>query len=242
MPAVAGRVQRRGGLGDVFADDGRVADLAVAVAELVVGEADGAGIVASLGLFQRAAVKRDRARLIAAGRGEAAVQTPERGEAAGATVSRNVSGVRPSAVAALIEVVLQQPRFGEHRPDGELVLAGQGDDAGAGRADARLRRRGRARAPPPRAPAAPAREDDVTAGVYDWSEAPPPPFRGGKKRTALRCETCFKTRRAVAIAARPGFRAVQVAAAAAGVRVLHFLEVEVLLPRIRALRRAGSNR
>ena len=38
---VARGVQRRRGFGDVLADDGRVADLFVAVAELVVREADG---------------------------------------------------------------------------------------------------------------------------------------------------------------------------------------------------------
>ena len=62
MAAVAGGVQRGRGLGDVLADDRDVADLAVALAELVVGEADGARVVRGLGLLQRApcmAIARD---------------------------------------------------------------------------------------------------------------------------------------------------------------------------------------
>ena len=39
---VAGRVERRGGFRDVLAHDRHVADLAVALAELVMGETDGA--------------------------------------------------------------------------------------------------------------------------------------------------------------------------------------------------------
>ena len=39
---VAGGVQRRGGFGQVFAEDAGVADLLVAEGQLVVGEPDGA--------------------------------------------------------------------------------------------------------------------------------------------------------------------------------------------------------
>ena len=74
VAAIAGGVQGRGGFGDVLADDGDVADLAVAEAKSVMGEADGAGIVGHLGLLQGAAVQRDGARLLAAGEGDAAVQ------------------------------------------------------------------------------------------------------------------------------------------------------------------------
>ena len=55
VAAVAGRVQRRRRLRDVLADDRRVADVAVAEAELVVGEADRARVVRALRLLQRAA-------------------------------------------------------------------------------------------------------------------------------------------------------------------------------------------
>ena len=100
MPPVAGGVQRRRGLGDVLADDRGVADLPVAVAELVVGEADGARIVRQLRLLQRAAVQRDGARLFAARKRDASVQPPQRREPARRHVSRKVSGGRPSAAAA----------------------------------------------------------------------------------------------------------------------------------------------
>ena len=42
VAAIAGRMKRRRGIGDVFADDRHVADLAVAEPELVVGEPDSA--------------------------------------------------------------------------------------------------------------------------------------------------------------------------------------------------------
>jgi hypothetical protein len=42
VPAIARRLQRRRGLGDVLADDRDVADLAIALAELVMREADAA--------------------------------------------------------------------------------------------------------------------------------------------------------------------------------------------------------
>ena len=133
VPPIAGGVQRRGRFGDVLADDRGVADLAVALAELVVGEADGARVVRGLGVLQRAAVERDGARLIAARRGEAAVQPPERRQPAGG--NRVAEGVgRPAERRRrLIEVVLQQPRLGERRADGELVFARQRRRAQRGR-------------------------------------------------------------------------------------------------------------
>jgi hypothetical protein len=78
---IAGRVERRRRLRDVIADDGRVADVAVAQAELVVGEPDRARIVGALGLLQRAAEQRDRAGRFALRRREPRVQAPEVGEA-----------------------------------------------------------------------------------------------------------------------------------------------------------------
>ncbi len=133
MTAIAGGEQRRRGLGDVLADDRDVADLAVALAELVVGEADGARVVRDLGVLQRAAVQRDGARLIAARRGEPAVQPPERREPRRG--NRVAEGVRRPAERGrrLIEIVLQQPRFGERRADGELVFARQARGAKGGR-------------------------------------------------------------------------------------------------------------
>ena len=57
VTAIAGGVQRGRGLGDVLADDRDVADLAVALAELVVREPDGARVVRGFRLLQRAAVQ-----------------------------------------------------------------------------------------------------------------------------------------------------------------------------------------
>ena len=78
---VAGRMQRRRGLRDVLAHDGDVSDLPVALPELVVREADEPRIVRGFGLLECAPVHRDRARLIAARRGQPSVQPPERGKA-----------------------------------------------------------------------------------------------------------------------------------------------------------------
>ena len=62
----------------------------------------------------------------------------------------------------------------------------------------------------------------------------------GSERTALACQTRLEARGAVAVAARPRLGAVQIAAAAARVRVLHFVEREDSLPSTPALRQAAS--
>ena len=98
---VAGGVQRRGGFGDVLAHDRHVADLPVALAEIEVGEADGARVVRDLGLLQGAVVQRDGARLFAARKGDAAVQPPEiRVQDRRQRCRASVSGERPSTVPA----------------------------------------------------------------------------------------------------------------------------------------------
>ena len=74
---VAGGVQRRGGFGDVLADDGHVADLPITLAEIEVGEADGARVVGDFGLLEGAVVQGDGARLFAARKRDAAVQSPQ---------------------------------------------------------------------------------------------------------------------------------------------------------------------
>ena len=66
MAPIACGVKRGRGLGDVLAHDGGVADAAVAMRQLVVGESDCARVVRGLGLFERALVERDGPRLIAA--------------------------------------------------------------------------------------------------------------------------------------------------------------------------------
>ncbi len=125
VAAIAGRVECGRGLGDVLANDRDVADLPVALAELVVREPDGARFVRGFSLLQRAAVHRDRARLIAAGRGQPAVQPPQRGQPARRDGVAKRIGRASESRCRLIEVVLQQPRLGERRADRELVVAHQ---------------------------------------------------------------------------------------------------------------------
>src|SRR5262245_64314008 len=83
MAPIAGGVQRGPGFGDVLANNRAVTDLAITLPEFVMGEADGARVVRRLGLFQRPAVKGDRARLIAPRRRQAPVEAPERRESYG---------------------------------------------------------------------------------------------------------------------------------------------------------------
>ena len=67
VATIAGRVQADAAAADVLADDRRVADLAIAETELVVGEPDGARVVRALRLLQRSRQERDAARRLAAG-------------------------------------------------------------------------------------------------------------------------------------------------------------------------------
>jgi hypothetical protein len=77
VPLVARGVQRGGRLRDVLTDNRHVADLAVALTEIEVGQADGARVVGDLGLLERAVVQRDRPRLFAACKRHSTVQTPQ---------------------------------------------------------------------------------------------------------------------------------------------------------------------
>ena len=101
---------------------GRVANLLVAARELEVREADRARVVRLLGVPQRPAVQRDGARLLAARRGDAPVQPPEVREQDGGDGFAQRVGRAAERGARLIDVVLQQPRFGEGRPDASARL------------------------------------------------------------------------------------------------------------------------
>jgi hypothetical protein len=161
MTAVAGGVQGGGRLGNVFADDRDVADLSIALAELVVGQPDAARFVRRLGVFQRARVHGDRARLIAACRRQASVQAPERRDPPGGHVVAERVGGAAERAGRLVEVVLQERGLGLHRADGQLFVARERGRAqrrcqhlrgfrpaaalerGAGAYQERLQRRGR---------------------------------------------------------------------------------------------------
>ncbi len=80
VAAIAGGVQRRGGLCQMFANDAGIADLLVAERQLVVCETDRARIVRELGVLERTCVKSDRARLLASCECDTAVQPPRIGE------------------------------------------------------------------------------------------------------------------------------------------------------------------
>ncbi len=123
VTTVAGRVQRGDRLPDLLPHDRRVADLAIAHAEFVVGEADGAGVYGELGLLEGAAKQRDRARLVAAQRGQAAVQPPQRGEPGGRdALAEHVRGT-PEHSGSLVHVVAQQPRLGHGAARRQFVVA-----------------------------------------------------------------------------------------------------------------------
>ena len=125
MTPITGGVQRRRGFRDVLADDRDVADLAIALAQLVVRETDATRVVGRVGLFQGAAVHCDRTRLIAARRRKAAVQPPQGCQAPGRNGVAERIGWAAERGRGLIEVVLEQRRLGHHRPQGELVVARQ---------------------------------------------------------------------------------------------------------------------
>ena len=125
VAAISRRVQSRRGFGHVLANDRDVAHLAVGLAEPVMREADRTGVVGRLGIFQRTAVERDGTRLIAARRCQAAVQEPQCGQlASGDGVAKRIRRA-PQGCGGLIEVVLHQPGFGQHRSDGEPLVSTQ---------------------------------------------------------------------------------------------------------------------
>ena len=123
VATVAGGVQRRGSLGNVLADDGHVADLAITLPEIEVGEADGARVVGDFGLLERAVMQGDRARLFAARERDAAVQSPQiRVQDLRELLAERVG--RPAQRrSGLCKIPLQEVRFSQHDADAELVFA-----------------------------------------------------------------------------------------------------------------------
>ena len=86
----------------MLANDARVADLLVAERELVVREADRAGVVRELGMLERARVQRDGARLFAARERDATVQPPRVRQARVRDLSRKGVGRPAKAEAAWV--------------------------------------------------------------------------------------------------------------------------------------------
>jgi len=125
VPPIAGRVQGGRRFGNVLAHNRHVADLPIALSQIEVGEANGAGVVRDLGLFQRPVVEGDGPGLLAAGKGDAPVQAPEiRVENMGQGLAYRVR--RPADHGSgLCKIPLQEVRFSQHDADTELVLPGQ---------------------------------------------------------------------------------------------------------------------
>src|SRR5262249_25843555 len=111
--------------GQMFTDDAAVADLFVTKTQLIVGESDAPRVMSRLGLFQRTRVKRGRARLLAAGECETAVQPPERWQSGrGQRVADGVGRATESR-RCVRDAVLEEPRLGEAGAHAEFVLARQ---------------------------------------------------------------------------------------------------------------------
>ena len=130
MTSIAGGVQGRRRLGDVLADDRHFADLAVAEAQLVVGEPDGARVVRTLGLLSalvRKAMPRD-------GSPRADARRPCIRQR-----SRQTARLQPlpplrrpaQRFRRLADVVLKQPGLGQRAADLDLFVAVQPGDASA---------------------------------------------------------------------------------------------------------------
>ena len=122
IAAIAGGVQRRRRFGDVLADDRRVADLPITKSELVVGEADGFGIVRLLGVAQapvRAARSHATGRLW---RTRSAREAARARKAARAEDLREMRRAAAERRRCLRDVVAHQPRFGERASQADLVL------------------------------------------------------------------------------------------------------------------------
>ena len=96
-----------------------------------MGEADRFGVVRLLGVAQRAAEQRDRARLIAFGKGDAPVKAPQRGEQRGRQIVARRVRRTSQRRRRLDEVVAHQPRFGERASQADFVLVLQPEDFSA---------------------------------------------------------------------------------------------------------------
>ncbi len=122
MPPIAGRVQRGRGFRQVLADDARVAHLLVGKRQFVVGEADRARIMSEVGMLERARMERNRPRLLAARERQPAMQPPQCGKLAIGNLVAERVGRTAERGGGLSQVILQQPGFGERRPNAQFVL------------------------------------------------------------------------------------------------------------------------
>ena len=124
LTTVAGRVQGRGGLGQVFAKDRGVADPAVAEGQLVVDESDRPGFVSTLGSRESFTEERNSLGGLSASSGQPAVHPPEVGKT-GRIDALSRLGWTPKRFDGLPQVVLKQPRLGQRAAKLNLLVARQ---------------------------------------------------------------------------------------------------------------------
>ena len=161
-----------------------------------------AGLVGELGLLERAAVQRDGTRLIAADVRQPPVQPPQRREAARRHGFAEGVGRPAERRRGLLEIVLQQPGLGQHRPQSQLVVARQrGRSKDRRERFARPRRHGRARARRRRARAWTAAAK-TTRGEYKATRGvhAAPNRRASAASVSWKTASCVSTRSSAAIA------------------------------------------
>ena len=123
VPPIARGMERGRGFGDVLANDRGVANLFVTEPELIVGEADGLGVVRKLGLTKRPADERDGALLIALGKRDAAVHAPAGREQRWRKIVPGRIGLASQRRRRLCDIVGLQPGVGERAAQADLVVA-----------------------------------------------------------------------------------------------------------------------
>ena len=124
MPTVACRMESGCRLGDVFANNRHVADVAVTEAQFVVPEANSARIVRAFGLPQCLGEKRNAAGGFTARNRQAAVDPPQIGQARGVE-ALSPFGRLTKRFRGLTNVVLQQPRFRQGASNLNLLVSVQ---------------------------------------------------------------------------------------------------------------------
>ena len=125
-PAIPGGVQRRRRLGQMLADDGRVADLPVAAGQLVVRESYGARVARTLAVLERARRNSDRPGPIPACEGDRSVQPPERRQERRLGALARFVGRPPEGAGGRCEVVPKQIGLDQGCPQAKFIFAADG--------------------------------------------------------------------------------------------------------------------
>ncbi len=121
VTAIAGRMQRGRGFGQMITDDRMVADLLVAEDQFEMRQPDAARVVRRLGVLERPGVQGDGPRLLADGIGDPAVQAPQRGQQGLRDLLANLIRRPPEHGGGPLRISSEQPRFGQRAANHELV-------------------------------------------------------------------------------------------------------------------------